>query len=102
MRLAFPVVIACRSTIANGGGVSPTRATPRGSWTSLDVALPAGAPRPETWTARSSRDDRSRFLSANQITVASQTDTEQTSEVKFLPEEDEEIIERLKHLGYIG
>ena len=42
------------------------------------------------------------FLSANPITVASQTDAEQTSEVNFLPEENEEVIERLKGLGYIG
>lgn len=42
------------------------------------------------------------YLSKNPITVASQTDTEQTSEVNFLPEENEEIIERLKRLGYIG
>ena len=41
------------------------------------------------------------YLSANPPLV-SHTRTEQSSEVQFLPEENEEIIERLKSLGYMG
>ena len=42
------------------------------------------------------------YLDANPIRLTSQTSTDETSEVQFLPEENEEIIERLKSLGYIG
>lgn len=42
------------------------------------------------------------FLSANPMTRTSHTTPDQPDEVKFLPEENEEIIERLKSLGYIG
>ncbi|MEK6301428.1 MAG: alkaline phosphatase family protein [Acidobacteriota bacterium] len=43
----------------------------------------------------------SEYLNANPR-LTSQTNTEQSSEVQFLPEENEEIIERLKSLGYMG
>jgi predicted AlkP superfamily phosphohydrolase/phosphomutase len=43
----------------------------------------------------------SEYLNANPR-LTSQTSPEQSSEVQFLPEENEEIIERLKSLGYMG
>ena len=44
----------------------------------------------------------SEYLNANPVRLTSQTSADQTSAVQFLPEENEEIIERLKSLGYMG
>jgi predicted AlkP superfamily phosphohydrolase/phosphomutase len=41
-------------------------------------------------------------LDANPIRLTSEPSVDQTTQVEFLPEENEEIIERLKSLGYIG
>ena len=41
-------------------------------------------------------------LHANPITLSAPSDTEQPSELEFSPEENVEMIERLKQLGYIG
>lgn len=42
------------------------------------------------------------FLSANPITRAASGDVDQSSEVEFTPEENADVLERLKQLGYIG
>jgi arylsulfatase A-like enzyme len=42
------------------------------------------------------------YLDANPIRLTSEPSADQTTQVEFLPEENEEIIERLKSLGYIG
>jgi hypothetical protein len=42
------------------------------------------------------------FLSANPIRLSAQSDSTAPSELEFSPEENAEVIERLKHLGYIG
>jgi predicted AlkP superfamily phosphohydrolase/phosphomutase len=44
----------------------------------------------------------SEHLIANPIRFSAQTTSEQNGELPFLPEENEEIIERMKRLGYMG
>ena len=44
----------------------------------------------------------SEHLDANPVRLSSQPTADKTNEVQFLPEENEEIIERLKSLGYMG
>ncbi|MEK6323472.1 MAG: alkaline phosphatase family protein [Acidobacteriota bacterium] len=41
-------------------------------------------------------------LSVNPVKLSDQSESEQSRELKFSPEENAEVIERLKHLGYIG
>jgi len=42
------------------------------------------------------------FVRANPIRLSAQSVSTQPSELEFSPEENAEVIERLKHLGYIG
>jgi predicted AlkP superfamily phosphohydrolase/phosphomutase len=91
--------------IANGGGI---KSATRASGAHIADVAPTllyliGQPLPGDMDGRVLTDMISpEFLSANPITVSSRTDTGPVDEVTFLPEENEEIIERLKGLGYMG
>ncbi|MFY9609542.1 MAG: alkaline phosphatase family protein [Blastocatellia bacterium] len=91
--------------IANGGAVkSATRAsTARIVDVTPTLLYLTGQPLPADMDGQVLTDMISNeYLSANPITLTSETNADPNIEVKFLPEENEEIIERLKRLGYIG
>ena len=91
--------------IANGGAVKP--ATRAAAARIVDVTPTLlylmGQPLPGDMDGQVLTEMISaEHLDANPIRLTSEQNADQTIEVEFLPEENEEIIERLKSLGYIG